>query len=261
VPINILEDFWTEVETIFTGLIFTRGSSFIIRDLVNAGTQIIFYVSYYKNITDNSFRALPGCWIDNQLGDHVFNETGTLKFLDDLFNNSTIRRADDITDSKLYLLSMSASAPSTQLWTTALLDYQPFFTKKLIQQCAKSFNLNMKWCPLSLLEISKLTNYYNQISLDYALKNNKQLPMVIYIDNVGINGIIPTNMTDNQNNQYFQGFSYVDTLLLVMVNNFQCISENCKQLKSLIVNKQQKYPLFLWNDNKYGRVSNFSYEI
>ena len=173
VPIDVLEELWTQIESIFGNRMYRINDNLIYNDLIKNGKQIIFYVSDYKNITNGHDNAIPGCLIDNQLGDHINNESYTQKYLQHTFEESRSRRKTDIDLGKLYLLSMAASAPSDQEWTTAFLEYQPFFKKALTKDCTDSFNLpGMTWCPPTLLEISKLTNYYNQISFSFALKNN-----------------------------------------------------------------------------------------
>ena len=105
--------------------------------------------------------------LDNQLGGSSI--TDIPKGITDAIGCfSAQTRAKDKAANRFYLVSMANSGPGGQVSAAAEYKYLPIGRDKDEEDCAKVFGIpNMtKWCPLTLMDVGSLGNYYNQQVLE-----------------------------------------------------------------------------------------------
>eukprot|EP01051_Picozoa_sp_SAG22_P022626 SAG22_NODE_5492_length_1004_cov_2.271823_2_plen_220_part_00 len=74
--------------------------------------------------------------------------------------------ADKAAD-RFYLVSMACSGPGGQVSAAAEVKYLPIGKAGAEKSCAKLFHIpNSSYCPLTLMEVGTLNNYYNQQVLE-----------------------------------------------------------------------------------------------
>lgn len=238
------------------------------------------------------YYALDSCLIDNQLG----NPSGpaAVEAQRALYAAADERKAKDMADQRLYLVSLVGGMDYVYaaLLKFGKLDLIPHDEEELIAQCAATFNVNgMAWCPETLLDGSQLANYYTQVAMDELLQQMLMLqagnsdsnssttgglPHAIYINAVGsLDGTIRTgtevlwgkNRSPQHPEHAQQGFAYVDSFLLYNVLR-ECNGQShsttssataaaCQSLTDLLVQRRAQYPLALWDDATYGRLTSW----
>jgi len=117
------------------------------------------------------------------------------------------------------------------------------------------------WCPSHLQDISQLSNYYTQISLDAVITKNLHFPTAIYIDAVDTDGTIRTGTALFPNDSTLSdehddtGFAYAASILLYNVRS-ACATQSYKECQSLtdtLTALRAKHPLQRWHDPTHGR--------
>ena len=200
VPDSAKHAFWTQVQQLFGDLIFDESNGLLnettLADMKQRNQRLVIYASDYARFTRNSTRAIDACLIDNQLGDSVSDENTTFPTLWSRFEQANAIKQADKRENRLYLQSMAAGAPEEQIVAAALLHYAPAAAARdnVSQHCAQLFSLPglTEWCPPTLMDVSLMTNYYNQRILDAAITHGLDLPNAIYIDAVDVAGTIRT---------------------------------------------------------------------
>eukprot|EP01006_Ploeotia_vitrea_P054566 TRINITY_DN67901_c1_g2_i2.p2 TRINITY_DN67901_c1_g2~~TRINITY_DN67901_c1_g2_i2.p2 ORF type:complete len:444 (-),score=34.81 TRINITY_DN67901_c1_g2_i2:1231-2562(-) len=216
---KIKQEFWKEIETLFDGLLFDNTQSATnltkISTLINTNQRVVIYASDYVEFTGSSRHALDTCgnWsgIDNQLkggtGPKQFN--GQLSF----FANAAEIRAKNKQKNYLFLLSTAGDATHKGVEEAALIEYLPFIEKKKHERdCAASFKIPgmTNWCPLLLLELSQLAQFYNQRTLEIGYQAIKKgnfswaFPNAIYTGAVDVNGTVRTGTQVTRAQQFPQ---------------------------------------------------------
>jgi hypothetical protein len=274
-PIATQQDmlnFWNSVVNLFSGMMFdTRKSQMnttSIGELIKTNQRFIVYTSDYETFTNNSVFAMDGCLIDNVISGSYY----------DYFTTANKTTATNKKKNMFSLLQMGANVPDGQILYAAEVIYDPFQREEAEKKCAESFAIpNMtEWCPLTLLAISQLTNYYSQKSLDLVISEQLSFPNAIYIDGVDEQGSIRTGTglsgffqhsrhiqkeyfleTDTESEEHLETrFCYVDTLLLWNVQKI-CSMKNvpeCKSLEELLEKRRMVNPFQVWYDPYYGRL-------
>jgi hypothetical protein len=283
VPPSAYGMFWSEVESIFEGLLFDNRKSMTnettIGELVSTNQRVVIYTSP-GNFSGGSPHALDGCLIDNVLTDSVNTVQNMTGENAEVFASAITQRAEDKSINNLFLLSMSSGWPQDQLIASLVIDAFPFLTETLTQWCLSIVTVaNLTSCPLHLMDSGLLGNYYNQIVFDLSLTPGYDLPGAIYIDAVDVNGTIRTGpqrfgqfYPDTPgNNSLINGearYAYVDTLLLGTVRRLcgllevdvrggpgSVLSGNplCDAYVSVLQHQRSEYPTMKWDDPSTGR--------
>ena len=121
---------------------------------------------------------------------------------------------------------------------------------------------------MSLQDVGQLANYYNQISLDMSFSNSLGFPNAIYLDAMDVEGVIRTgtaltgapDATDPTHEQ--TAFAYSDTLILYTLRK-ACgqltapLPDECTSLDELYSQRRAQFPLTRWDDDYYGRHSDW----
>jgi len=281
------------VVSLFNGLLFDTRISKLnetsIQQLLQRNQRMIIYVSANdtNEFTNDSPFSMDGCNIDNHLGDYLPNVTKMVdQYLLGTFEHANKIIENDKKQNKFFLMSLAASAPVPQILYSAIITYYPYYDEDYYAHlCAEVFNIPgmSDWCPMHLLDLSQLTNYYNQIALDAVITRNLYFPNAFYLDALEPNGLIRTgnlllqvnddnnNNNDNNNdNNYINNkrddhgttaYCYVDTVLLYnLIQGCQAFSIKpniCVTLRQFIEARRALNPLQLWNDPEYGRLQNW----
>jgi hypothetical protein len=258
-------EFWGQIEQLFDGLLFDRSQSQLnlttIDELIQTNQRMIIFLSDEKNFTQGSPFSSSGCTIDNLLGDDADNETFSLPALIGQFALAGTRKAHDKALNQFFLMTMAAGAPSSQIESAAILTYDPLSGDLIRKKCARAFNIPglTDWCPMTLQDISQLTNYYNQIALEAVITQNLDFPNAIYIDAVDESGLIRTGTQlfgVQPNIEETTGYCYADTIIYYNILS-ACKEKNtldCIKLKKQVAARRQQNPLTLWNDPETGRL-------
>jgi hypothetical protein len=197
VPPSAKQAFWKEIQGIFSGLLVNTTESSLsdtsISALVLRSHRVIIFASDFAEFTGgNSVHAFDGCLVDNPLS---MSSVANLSLNDDLktFAGFASRRAADRVHGQFLLESMANSPPSSTIEAAAKIEFLPGATSG-IKDCAMAFHIPgmTQWCPERLLDVSQLTNYYKQNTLDAAYAAGFEFPNAIYIDAVTPGGLIRT---------------------------------------------------------------------
>eukprot|EP00927_Polykrikos_kofoidii_P080561 TRINITY_DN77454_c0_g1_i1.p1 TRINITY_DN77454_c0_g1~~TRINITY_DN77454_c0_g1_i1.p1 ORF type:complete len:496 (+),score=62.35 TRINITY_DN77454_c0_g1_i1:134-1621(+) len=241
-------------------------------DLVARNTRLAIFAADFEAFTGSSPLAADGCSVDNQLGSGVDDEEHSYANEAAAFATAGRTKTSDKAQGRFYLRSMATSTPAKQAEEGFWLRYVlPSFATRARRMatasCARSFNLtNMTaWCPQRLLEISWLTNFYKQLSLEQAYitaKGNTSktddagFPHAIYIDAVDTDGTIRTG---TELDGIMRGYAYADTIIAYNVRRgcaatgAGVLSGTCKDLVDGLEGRRAQHPLHRWYDVAHGR--------
>jgi len=263
VSIEIKQQFWKLIEQTLGDLIINVKqyplNETTIAHLIQQNHRVAIYASDYVQFTNSSPNAMDGCDVDNNLCESIDDEASSIQCLTKVFSSAAATLKKDKSLNKFFLLSMASSASGSELIDSFLGKYlDPNF---FLPQCSRSFNIpNMtNWCPPHLLDISQLTNYYNQIAFESVWVNQWDYPNAIYIDAVDLDGTIRTGTQILQNQSQdtqLTRYAYVSNILLYNLQK-ACGSDNtgqCLTLKNLLSTNRSLYPIQRWDDPSYGRL-------
>lgn len=280
VPDTAKRVFWDEINHLFDGLIFDQSQGLLnattLATMKQRNQRVVFYVADYARFTGNSSKAIDACQIDNKLGDSVANENATFFNLLERFRNADLTKQNDKSRNKLYLQSMAAGASVEQIEFAALLHYTPHLAPNASEKCAALYKIPGLdyWCPETLMDISLLTNYYNQRILDIAYEQGFGFPNAIYLDALDNEGTIrtgtsllfnsqkqPSNGSNGSNGSHSTtSYAYVDTLALYNLQRAcnqtksQLHPSVCAELPPIINQRRLAHPVDTWNDPNHGRL-------
>jgi hypothetical protein len=264
--------FWAEIVSVFDGLILNTTQSSMnstsIATLLKREHRVTFIVSDYAEFSGSSELAYDA-------HKHLFNtgaggeehEAAQYQVQQQVFERANADKDAYKKNNTFYLLSLAASAPAAQVeqaaWLTLLKGRD---TKKHSQACAQAFEipgmqecqLDECWCPLSLLEVGQLSNFYVQLTLEAAVSNEGWgFPHAIYLDGMDADGSIRTSSTADPN---IAGYAYTPTLLLSNLQRFCSNGQQesvCDPLVTLVEALRQESPVQQWNDPLHGRNSDW----
>jgi len=251
--------FWDTFVSLFDGLLIDTNTSHPdttpLSTLVSRHHRVVPYVSDHTEMTGGDSRSMDGCAIDNQLGAGVDDEPHAMKWEMTSFTNAPATRKSDAAADRLYLMSMAASAPGPQIEAAFEIDYIPFSKKSATASCTKAFGIpNMTWCPDTLLDIGRLTNYYSQVSLtNVADDSSLDLPHAFYLDAVTADGGFAISYDGDKS------FAYVDTILYINLRRVctKTPSDACKSLLSKVDARRKLKPLDRFVDAAHGRLADW----
>jgi len=160
------------------------------------------------------------------------------------------------------------------------------FMSRYLNNCPAAVNIPgvVKWCPSSLLEIAQLSSYYDQIAIEEAFlasfispdfyndSPKAAFPNALYLDELDRDGTIRTGIglgdfpeNDGTKHEYSR-YAYVDTIVAYNIE-LACrrgeekvgsrsngrSSSNCKEVRQLVGQRRQRFPMELWDDIEHGR--------
>lgn len=285
--------FYSQVEEVFRGKLFnaSRGrlNETSVATLWSRGQQVIWYAADYAQSTNSSELAMDARLVDNRLpGPGPAFDALTL------FRNGSAARAASKAKNHFMLVSLAASAPTKQIENAAKLTFLPLLPRSresLEQECAASLGIPgiTRWCPMHLLDLSQLHNYYNQLILDATYNEGAtnaavDFPNAIYIDAVDVGGRIRTGtQLLNPSSQDAtselpdgigagaSGFAYSATLVAATLRRLcrrlaggaavtgttTAAAEGCSAMMRGAQAARQLAPVLLWNDTAHGRWTNW----
>jgi len=200
---------WQQIEKLFDGLLFDTTKSSLadtpLRSLVAANQRVVIFASDYAEFTNSSTRAINSCpgdgfGISNDLGFGVDNIPCFQQKMYGNFANGTNLKKAHKARGHFNLLSL-AQSNSGSLGDQIDMLFNPFAnTQQSRENCSNFFRVPgmHQWCPLHIMDISQLSNYYWQTPLtmmvEHATNASWDLPHAIYIDSVGPGGTILTGL-------------------------------------------------------------------
>lgn len=286
---------WQSYSAIFDGLLLdTRESSIHttpVADLIHRGHRLVTFVSDYAEFTDSSPFALNGAKIQNYYkGGGVFDEPSVLESHMDYFSNAAANNADVRARSGFTLMSMNTEGTSWQVTDAAKNRFLHWLgsTKQhtdddegaplpegLFKSCASKTRIPgvKHWCPETLLDISQLTSFYNQVAIESAYQiteNNPAaaFPNAFYLDALDFDGTLRTGTqtlfgserSATSASHKSTRYAYVDTILAYNVRrgcqavHLDPSAVSCNNTLFDTVNRRRaKYPLQRWEEPSYGR--------
>lgn len=288
-PIEAKQKFWSEIESIFSGIIVdfaqTKINETSIDDMIARNQRAVFYVADYEEFTGFSRFALDSRLIDNQCGPSVDAEVNALAWERDLLANSEARISELKKSQSFFLMSMATGVPIASTVLEAAIRFLPNVTDLEVVKCAEAFNIpSMHWCPQTLLDIGQLENYYKQITLEEALMNpGWGFPNAIYINAVAWEGTIRTGtktlwgaVRSEDMAHQDAAYAYADTMILHNVQKgcnalstaaasqggagavkAKAKAASCPQLIADVQERRAKFPQTFWTDAKFGRLENW----
>ena len=288
--------YWQQIEGVFEGKLVDSSHGALnqvtMAEHWSTGAQVVVYASDYKEFTGSSTKAIDAMHIDNQLGgSSITNIPGGITGGIGCFSAGT--RVSDKAKNSFYLVSMASSGP--QVGEAAEYKYVPGAKQAAVKACAKLFHIpNMTGCPLTLMDVGTLGNYYNQQTLEFVYKQMEadphgdkyEFPNAIYIDGIDAGGTlrtgpahicgvgadcstslpVPPPSTQHAAEAYAYAATVVGTNLLRLCPNTTLaathghgagvgVSSTCATGKAAINGLRAKHPLALWDDEEHGRVS------
>jgi hypothetical protein len=163
--------YWAQIEAAFDGLLFNGAARSLnettIGAMLAANERVVLFVEEAPVFSNGSSYALDSCGIHNDWqGDDVTQEVASMRWMLSSFAHAAAARAGFKATNTFYLMGMMAQAPALQILYAALLALLPG-DAGVTAACAGLFNMTgFAYCPAHLIEVSALTNYYNQIALD-----------------------------------------------------------------------------------------------
>jgi hypothetical protein len=270
------QQLWAAIEQEFDGLLFDKRNSSLnvttVAQLVHANQRAVVYTSP-GNLSFDSPYALDGCTIDNQRVGGVTNMTYTSYHTERLLRNASAHRAADKARNSLFLLTMAGEGEKNYLLYAFLLTYLPLNASGLVADCAARFGIpQLTWCPLTLMDVCLLTNYYRQLAFEAAVTTpGFDLPGAVYMDALDVDGTIRTGTAlfgpmfphANQSGPHaVDRYAYSATMLFGTVArlcqnpDFAWVGADpaaCKALLASLYSQRSLYPATRWEDPSTGR--------
>ena len=175
--------------------------------------------------------------------------------------------------NKLYREMWAGADPGQdQLWFSFAIENLPFFQSENIRDCSAMFHtpLLTKFCPLGLVDIAQLANYYRQAVYDEAIENGWGLPHVLTTNAMDVDGTVRTGVqpmliydadkypapADGAHNT--TRYAYSASILTVTVRTACAETAKghslCPVLLKQLSTMRAQYPRQMWTDAVYGRL-------
>lgn len=287
-PIAEKVKFWTQIEAVFAGLLFNGNTSSIsdtpVVKLLEQNQRVIIMAADWAEFTNSSSNALDSCrTITNMLGPSVDNEIAAKEWETGLFSSfapSSVTRQKAKAEQRFLLMSLATGVPGAQMTLAAVIKYLPGHSHELSEKCAAAFNIpGFAYCPETLLDIASLENYYKQLTLEDVVQHSVlQLPAsqgnttwgfpnAIYINAIDFDGTIRTGTQvlwgknrSSDASHAVSAYAYADSIVLYNVF-LACAgskSQACEDLQESLMLRRSRHPKLLWDDEVFGRKTNWS---
>ena len=159
--------------------------------------------------------------------------------------------------NRLWLMSLAPEVSDFTLMHGSLhsmyLQSRFFGSTYFARLCGDAIGVEgMTWCPDSLLEFSRLFNYYAQALIERGVQGEGEadMPHAFYVDALGEDGVIQTDRRTRSK----RGYALVDKILIRNVRRL-CRDDCARILHSLEQHAELVGPFRLWEDPKHGRVT------
>ena len=268
VSISEKQKYWKAIQSVFSGLLLDTVQSPLnetsLTTLIQRNQRVIVYASDYEQLTGKSQYAMDACKIDDRDPPSVDEEKSTYQETMKILSNSKTILKEDKAQNRFFLMSLASSGARQYLKYSFLYSHFPLF-KTNRKSCAATFKIPgmTDWCPLTLLDMNRLANYYNQFTLDLAVTCDLDFPNAIYLDGLYEDGTILTGLASGSKNiSKDTKFAYADSLLLMNVRRGCQKSSHpeCESLLSMLAQRRAMYPAQLLNDPSHGRLDNWPVE-
>ncbi|CAE8631146.1 unnamed protein product [Polarella glacialis] len=273
--------FFQEVQAVFGGLLFDSSKGRLnetsLSELWRRNERLVWYAADFVESTNSSFRALDArSKIDLPTGGGW--KTTALRLLSNGSAELHAARSQDI----FLLMSMAQHVEIWYIEKAAEITFLPNMfgsQERLARRCAALFEIpNMtSWCPPALMDLSLLSNYYNQRVLEAAFRqgasdSSVDFPHAIYIDAIDHGGLIRTGTAKinpslqaavshagkhEQQQHESDGYAYAPTLVAANVRRLcrrvaspQAV---CARLQAAVEAVRAEHPVRLWEDAEHGR--------
>ncbi|KAJ8600307.1 hypothetical protein CTAYLR_000726 [Chrysophaeum taylorii] len=255
--------FWGQIKSLFEGLLFSGLlNETSIDAMIDANERLVVFAANYEDFTGGGDAFATDCCvgISNTLkGGTISNFSKTVDDWGQTLRASEERRADLKSRNVLDLVSFAGSPPD-QVVAADVAIYYGAGGRWATALCAASLGIPnvTEFCPLTLLDSSRLRNYYLQPSLDLPISNpgDYALPGAIYIDSVDLNGTIRTGTLDGKR----VGYAYVDTVLLWNTRSSCALDyvQACDRLDAILTARRDAIgPTSKWYDPAHGRLADW----
>lgn len=278
---EVRQAFFKKVRETFGDLLFDTAkaelNSTSVASLLHMGQRVVWFAADYVESTASSNFALDAKLIDNTLPGGG-PELGSLLQL----REGRAKLARDKAEGKFLLMSMATTPGAGEdciIEAAAEIAFNPFWKDKHRHRCAQCFGIpEMSWCPGSLQEVGQLTNYYNQIALEYAFIESLtddavRFPNAIYIDGIDSEGSIRTgtariNPLEEKTKGWLDDhgqtrYSYAATVIGATVHHLCRIPSSatmqaaCAGLAQAVQAARAAHPYQRWNDTAHGRLDSW----
>ena len=250
--------FWGSILEVFEDLAIPGNQvKSPIGDLVARDKRVLFAISDYAEFTGNSELALDaGKFLNNDISRDL-NLTLSLPLMEKSISQGAKHRESLAKNDRYWLMSLAPAVSDFTLIHGSLhsvyMKTRIFGDTYFARLCAEAIGVkDMTWCPDSLLEFSRLFNYYAQALVERAMLEDEEadLPHAFYVDAFAKGEIIQTDRRTRSN----RGYALVDKILIRNVRRL-CKETCAKTLDSLNTRADIVGPFRLWEDPKHGRVS------
>ena len=246
--------FWSSINTTFGDMIASSDtypiSSTPLATLVQAGKQVILVVSGWSVMTDSDPLAYDSRSFFN------LNSPNTDSPLSAIRQHAGLNKLPLRDGGRFWLDSYAAVIPGAAV--DAAMAAQFKLSRFLLgswsaQKCSIVIGIpGSDYCPSSIDEYSRLTNYYNQRVIEKTLTTlGSDLPQIVTFSRLLDGGLIATDRAERSTFSY----AIVDKILLRNLQRL-CTQDACTSAtESLVERVRRTGPFRQWEDSAFGRTS------
>lgn len=254
---------WADIKRIFGGMLFNSSRNRVnetsLATLVTTGQRAVVYAADWVEFTGSDPLALDAkrFFYNGGAGGSLADVPGSFRSWDAFFRGNDAQRATLKTEDTFFLVSLAGSGPVAALVDAAEVEIATAIhigADAARKHCAAVFGIPnaTEFCPLTLLNLERLRNFYSQVFLDRVATDPATYapPGAIYLDVLGANGTIRTDTTAVD----AHGFAYVDSLLLWNLQRL-CGSDDpaCAGLARIVATRRGLNPARRWESPSEGR--------
>uniref|UniRef100_A0A7S4UGV8 Phosphatidylinositol-specific phospholipase C X domain-containing protein n=1 Tax=Ditylum brightwellii TaxID=49249 RepID=A0A7S4UGV8_9STRA len=272
--------FWSQYTSTFDGMLVDFTNSPIhSTPLKNIAGKIVTYATDYVELTDSSPFALdsPQFLINEFFGYGIggrVNGTSavTASYLAEQEEFEQAKANKKKNPDQFFLLSMASPMKKDVIKAASAIALNPMPSSKDKGQriCDDAYKIPGfgGWCPMTLLDVSLLTNYYKQVTLEQArLEYAWDFPHAIYIDAVDFDGTIRTSgelpwergqsYDPEEIKRYGAAWAIISRNLHVMCDDVtdEKKKSQCNELMHTAEMGIQQHPAKRWDHPLKGRLS------
>lgn len=269
--------FFGQIKTVFDGLMFNttmnRLNETTLDELITTNQRILLAMGDWSEFTGSDPMSMDACAMEHKSSSSsveiAASANGTsyyaskyTSWMEQLQGGEAGLQAAKANNS-IHSSWFDGDPPTDeQMLYAFLLKYIPLGQKSNLEKCVALYGIeNMSWCPPGLLDNSQLQNYYLQLALDAAYRDNWTIP------SVAVNALTPDGTIRVGGTALIDGVpmmngnassAFVDTLLCSNVRR-ACASvaagnPQCGPLLTMLETRRSSNPVTMWSDAAHGRL-------
>lgn len=277
--------FWSLAERTFEGLLFDsrlgRVNETSVATLWQRGQRVLWYAGDWAEFTNSSPLALDSrLYLNNELPDAGPNYAALDLFRRGAAENAKMKAADQFKQ-----VSIAAGPSVAYIEDVAKLTFLPDLFgshKRYVAECVRELEIPQMggWCPMRLMDLSTIWNFYNQRTLEAAYTEGAtnldvDFPQTVYLDAIDVGGLIRTGtalinplgveegaeLAADSDEHATDGYAFAATLFGANVRRLCRMQPSdqaeCARLLDMAEAARARNPLKTWNDPVHGRLSNW----